>query len=259
MNNPLASSVGPGYFRRISEKNRESDLSRITDSRKDQKLVAGNKSEFPSKIFVINLDSRPDRWEFFKEHNQSLFDKFQVERFPAISGDDVPLAIFNSYISCMEHAFASDETVIIMEDDAYLVDGWEAKLDLAFNDLPEDWDVLIGNHYFFGHIELLSDHIAKPNGNASTINFALYRRSILDKIRCNMHLREGDKLDIDHFITSPDTPILNYTIWPMISREYASFSDHKKSVKDMTVRIRGNANLFQFIDSETYYPSLEGW
>jgi len=259
MNNPLSSNIGQGYFSRISEQNKKSDLSRIEDRRDEKILTPGNLSKFPSKIFVLNLDSREDRWESFKEHNKDLFDKFHVERFSAISGEDVPLAIFNSYIACMEHAFQSEETMILMEDDVYLVEGWEKKLMHAFLDLPEDWDVLIGNHYFFGNIELLSDHIAKPIGNASTTNFALYRKSILGKIKDNLHLRRDDKLDVDHFITSPDTPILNYTIWPMISREYPSFSDHKKSVKDMTVRIRGNSNLFQFIDSETYYPSLEGW
>jgi hypothetical protein len=66
-------------------------------------------------------------------------------------------------------------------------------------------------------------------------------------------------LDIDHFITNEKIPINNYTVWPMVSRESVSFSDNKGSVKDMTIRIREHAHLYQFIDSETYYPGLQDW
>jgi len=66
-------------------------------------------------------------------------------------------------------------------------------------------------------------------------------------------------LDIDHFITCEEVPINNFTIWPMVSREYTSFSDHKGKVKDMTMRIRENAYLYQFVDSHIYYPSLQDW
>jgi hypothetical protein len=72
-------------------------------------------------------------------------------------------------------------------------------------------------------------------------------------------LRSNFLRDIDHFITSEEVPINNYTVWPMISREYVSHSDHKNSVKDMTNRIRENAFLYQFVDSDTYYPSIPEW
>jgi hypothetical protein len=40
----------------------------------------------------------------------------------------------------------------------------------------------------------------------------------------------------------------------MVSREYLSHSDHAGKIKDMSMRVRENANLFQFIDSDKYYP-----
>jgi hypothetical protein len=259
MNDPLSSSVTKGYFRYFSAKNREADLACIKDLKDDKLILSNNPCKFPVKIYVINLDRREDRWIESNVRNLDLFSKIQVERFSAIELPNPVDAIFESFVGCLERGFETEETIIVMEDDAYLADGGFEKLRLAYESLPEDWDCLIGNHYFFGEIKVLSDHLAKPVGEASTLNFAVFRNTILEKIKQNMHLRQSVRMDIDHFITSDEVPINNYTVWPMISRESLSFSDHKKTVKDMTIRIRENASLFQFIDSETYYPGLRDW
>lgn len=259
MNDPLASSVTKGYFRYFSAKNREEDLQKIHDIKQGNSFFPNNPCEFPRKIYVINLDRREDRWMESNFINRELFSKIPVERFSAIELPNPVDAIFESFVRCLEKGFETQETIIIMEDDAYLAHGGLEKLSLAFDSLPEDWDCLIGNHYFFGEMNVLTDHLAKPVGEASTLNFAIFRNTILEKIKSNLHLRESVRLDIDHFITSDEVPINNYTVWPMISRESLSFSDHKKSVKDMTIRIREHAFLFPFIDSDTYYPGLEDW
>lgn len=259
MNDPLSSSNGTGTFRFLSKKNEESDKKRIIN-RKDEFLIKPNNfCPFPTEIYVLNLPEREDRWEKFQQMNLSLSEFFSVNRFLSNKGEDVVLSIFNSYVNCLEKAFETQETVIVMEDDGYVVTGGVEKLKLAFADLPEDWDVLIGNHYFFGEMNLLSDHLGKSTGLASTLNFAVYRNTILPKIKENLHLRVEDRLDFDHFLTHPMVPINNYTIWPMISREYVSFSDHKKEVANMEFRVRENSTLYQYVDSEKYYPSLEGW
>jgi GR25 family glycosyltransferase involved in LPS biosynthesis len=258
MDDPLRSSIGPGTFRVLSEKNKDSDLARIIDNR-DESLLYRNKISMPTVIIVLNLDERKDRWNEFQRINSEKLLNFNVIRFSASKGTDPKLAIFNSYVACLEEAFREYESIIIMEDDAYVLDGWEEKLASAFKSLPEEWDALIGNHYFFGSMEILNDHIARPTGIASTMNFGVYNKTILDKIKNNLHLRTDDRLDIDHFITSRETPIINFSIWPMIAREYISHSDHMNRTKDMTIRVREHANLFQFIDNDSYYPSLESW
>ena len=259
MNDPLASSVTKGYFRYFSAKNREADLTHIHDMRDHELITPNNPCKFPRRVYVINLDRREDRWLESNVINSDLFSKISVERFSAVELPNPVDAIFESFVKCLEKGFETEETIIIMEDDAYLVPGGWEKLHLAFASLPADWDCLIGNHYFFGDINVLSDHLAKPVGEASTLNFAIFRNTILDKIQNNMHLRESVRLDIDHFITSDEVPINNYSVWPMVSRESLSFSDHKKSVKDMSVRIREHASLFPFVDSDTYYPGLRDW
>ena len=259
MNDPLAISSGVGFFSAYSLKNKREDLQRIVDRISENTLIPNNTCKFPTTVKVINLEKRADRWENFQLHNQRIFEEFKVERFTALEEKDVVDAIFNSFVACLEESFKIHETVIVMEDDCYLATGGLEKLKASFHDLPRDWDCLIGNHYFISDIEVLTNHIAKPKNQASTLNFAVFRNTILEKIKNNIHLRGMLLRDIDHFITSEEIPINNYTVWPMISREYVSHSDHKNSVKDMTIRIRENAFLYQFVDSDTYYPSIIDW
>jgi hypothetical protein len=257
-----ASNYGPGDFRRICELNKERDLSRIVDISGDFNIEGENEVPFPSKAYILNLERRTDRWDEFNKRNEQLFSNFKVERFLAIEDQsDVPWAIFRSYLSLMEKAFVdeSQDSIVVMEDDAYLAEGAMEKIRLAYSQLPPDWDILIGNHYFFGKMGIITEHLAKPISTASTINFSIIRSTALQKIKDNIDMRKGDKMDIDHFITSEDTPINNYTIWPMVSREYLSYSDHKGCPKNMEFRIREHAYLFPFVDGDTYYPSLECW
>ena len=263
MNNPLGSAFG--NFKIRSQKNREEDEKSILDRRSEKLIKGKNPCQFPKKIFVINLSSRPDRWEEFKARNFYLLNEFDVQRWEAtptsLSCPNVVDAIFGSFISCMENAFLEDEVVAIMEDDAYLAEGGIDKLRFAWQDLPQDWDVLIGNHYFFGHIEILTDHLAKPTGRASTLNFCVIRKSCLQKARDHGGLRNSipSIRDIDHYFTSELVSINNYTVWPMVSREIPSFSDHKQKMLDSAVKIRENAFKYKFVDQDKYYSSLEGW
>jgi len=264
MNNPLGSSFGG--FRLKSLRNKLEDEKSIVDLRSQTNFESKNKCPFPTRVFVINKSDREDRLEKFKGNNSDLYQQFDVQRWEAVTpgwkpGTNVVDAIFQSFVSCMEFGFSEDESIIIMEDDVYLAKGGLEKLKSAWKDLPNDWDALIGNHYQFGTMEILTDHIAKPTDRASTANFGVYRRSVLQKIKDHEESRKGNpfKNDFDHFVTSNTVPINNYTVWPMISREISSFSDHRGKEMNIVGRIRENSFKYRFVDEDTYYPSLEGW
>jgi hypothetical protein len=259
MNNPLASSFGD--FRIRSLKNRQEDEKFLINSR-DSFIPGGNACPFPSKVYVIHREEREDRWEKFKSSNQNLFREFEVHKWGASTPNrnlpEVVDAIFDSFFRCIQNS--PDEAIIIMEDDSYLAEGGIEKIKQAWLDLPKDWDILIGNHYFFGSLEILTDHLAKPIGRASTLNFSIIRKSIIPKIEENLAKREMPSLrDFDHFVTSESIPINNFTVWPMVSREFPSFSDHKGKILDSTQKIRENAYKYLFVDQDSYYSSLEGW
>lgn len=259
MVNPLSPNIGPGYFSEISLKNKEEDLSKIIDLREEIKLNLAPYN-LPKKVLVINLPEREDRWLAFKIKNEDLFERFDVEKVPGVAEKFAPDGIFKAHVNCMKIAEEMGEPIIVMEDDCELASGWFEKLNSSFKELPSNWDVLIGNHYFFSSIEILTDNLAKPKMHASTANFVIYNVSCYQKVNSYKHLREDlSLLDVDHFLTSEKVPINNYSIWPMISREFVSVSDHYKKIRNMEHRIREHANQFQFIDSDIYYPSIECW
>lgn len=263
MNNPLASSFGD--FKIKSQKNRDNDEKSLVDRRDEGLIKSGNQCQFPKNLFVINLASRPDRWEEFQTRNLNLFQNFNVQRWEAtsisLSIPNVVDAIYFSFLNCLEDSLLKNESIVIMEDDAYLADGAMEKLKLAWMDLPEDWDVLIGNHYFFGELEILTDNLAKPRGRASTANFCIFKNTSLSKIKDYALLRDSypSIRDFDHYITSEMVPINNFSVWPMVSREISSFSDHKQKKLDSSIKIRENAFKYKFIDQDPYYSSIEGW
>jgi len=259
MRTPLSPGVSPGYFSQMSLNNKEDDLAKIVDCkggfRKDLKAF-----DLPSKALVINLPEREDRWMNFKIKNDNLFQKLNVERVNGIVEKFPPDGIFKSHLKCMKLAKKIGEPILVLEDDCELAQGWFEKIKKVFQELPADWDVLIGNHYFFSEIEILTEHLAKPRTQASTANFVIYNHSCHDAVVKNLHLRkELDLYDVDHLLTSEETSISNYTIWPMVAREFISISDHYKKIRNMEFRVREHSFQFQFVDSDIYYPSIECW
>ena len=259
MNNPLGTSFGD--FKLRSEKNRQEDEKCILDERSNF-TPGGNSCTFPTKVYVIHRSERQDRWERFRSANKELFDTFEVLPWEASTpNQNIPTvvdAIFESFFSCIKNS--PDESIIIMEDDAYLAEGGIEKIKHAWKDLPEDWDVLIGNHYFFGSIRVLSDHLAKPVERGSTANLIVVRKTIIPKMEENLSQRSTPSLrDFDHYVTSETIPINHFTIWPMVSREFSSFSDHRGKFLDSSQKIREHAFKYLFIDQDSYYSSLEGW
>lgn len=263
MIHPLVSSAK--NLQLIARRNRPQDEECLLDHKQRFSPLGKNTCTFPTKAYVINKSDRLDRWEKFCSSNSLLFENFEVQRWeaslPSREFPEVRDAIFQSYICCLENSLESEEIVIIMEDDSYLVEGSIEKIKQSWGDLPENWDVLIGNHYFFGEMEILTDHLAKPVHQASTINFGIFRRSVLPKIKKNLHLRDNlvSIKDFDHFLTSEIVPIENYTIWPMISREFPSYSDHKGKFLNSDLKIIEHAYKYKFIDGDKFYPSLPGW
>jgi glycosyl transferase family 25 len=106
---------------------------------------------FPSKVYCINLDRRPDRWqqvsEQFTKHN------LQVERFAAIdwklAGVPPIVAPTLSHYQVIQKAKAEGiNDVLIFEDDAVLHEHFILWLNICKAHLPDNWDMLYlaGSH-----------------------------------------------------------------------------------------------------------------
>lgn len=248
MNNPLA--VGSPDFRRLSELNRTADEANIVYTKRDYET---NTKPFPTQIYVLNLPEREDRWLKFVSMNAELFKNFSVSRFPAFKMQDVQEAIFTSFKTCVKQA--TFDSFIVMEDDAFLVEGAVEHIMSIWNEIPGDWDVIFGNHYFYSKLEIFNDYVAKPIGRASTANFGIYSMSLIEKLEDLSMRNDGSLKEWDHFLTgNPD--INNYVLWPMISRESPGFSDHQQREMNINLRLREHKYRFNFLDNEKFYSDI---
>ena len=117
------------------------------------------------KVFVINLDCRPDRMEKFKQQKIEL----PYERFPAVNGYKLVSTpqlqrIFDgndynmrkgmvgcalSHIQlCVNLANSPEQDMyLILEDDVTFVPDFRKKFVHAISQLPPDWDILYLGHH----------------------------------------------------------------------------------------------------------------
>jgi hypothetical protein len=93
---------------------------------------------------IINLSSRPDRWEAFQKNWKG----FPVIREEAIQMENVYHAVFLKHRELLEQAKARGEThILIMEDDAVPVEDWKHRWETQLKpylDAREDWEVFNG-------------------------------------------------------------------------------------------------------------------
>lgn len=113
------------------------------------------------RIVCINLDRRTDRWQCFQEHLADADWPFgRVERFSAIDGHQVPTpkwwragagawGCHQSHVAVMQRAIQDGVgSLLILEDDIVLIDGFAERVGAFLSMLPQDWDGLMlgGQH-----------------------------------------------------------------------------------------------------------------
>jgi len=121
-----------------------------------------NPFDYFDKIFCINLDSRPDRWETV----QTEFDKVgildRVERVSAVTKEQIPyhpgghnrhsenydlvgaFAVSLSHHSCLVRAMESNvSNYLVFEDDVCFEKYDEEYLKLCLSELPSDWKLFL--------------------------------------------------------------------------------------------------------------------
>ena len=96
-------------------------------------------NDFFSKIYCINLDRRPDRWEESLKEFERL--NIDVNRVSAIDGGASGLTQTN-YNILNEAILNNYENILILEDDVKFIDCFYEKFNNKMGYLPKDWDLL---------------------------------------------------------------------------------------------------------------------
>src|SRR5919197_5147239 len=97
---------------------------------------------FFDRIYVINLNRRPDRWRGICTQLERFGVQHRVTRIQG--GDDLPgaLGCFDSHLNCLKRAQDDDaKTPLILEDDALFMPGWPSRIDSDIVELPMSWDL----------------------------------------------------------------------------------------------------------------------
>jgi len=128
-------------------------------------------NDYFDKIYCLNLDKRKDRWIKTKKK----LDEFgiNVERFPAIDGDDLTDEQLKKYdkinkyeIGCMlshygiikEAKEKHYKRILIFEDDVMFIENFKSKFLQMINKIP-DWKLLYlgGSQHNWDDIEFIDD------------------------------------------------------------------------------------------------------
>ncbi len=130
-------------------------------------------NDYFSKVILINLDRREDRLEKISTQLDNLGITF--ERFSAIDGKELGInPIAAGTMSHQKVLEANPESrILVLEDDAEFVDGFNEKFAEAIEHLPNDTDIFylgallpkhtgkvenIGNKYWFKQIMSTGSH-----------------------------------------------------------------------------------------------------
>ena len=127
-------------------------------------------NKFFDKIFCINLDRRPDRWEAslreFEKH------RLTVERFPAVDGRALKIktrllpgevGVVLSHKELLQHAKAQGyQKILILEDDIEFSDTFTQDWDNWSNEIPHYWEMLyLGGNLVGWSPEKVTRHVFK--------------------------------------------------------------------------------------------------
>lgn len=180
-------------------------------------------------VLTINGSGRYDK---FIENN--FIDKEDFIPYWGISNpNDTPTAIFDNYLKIFETRLGDSEILFIIEDDVKLLPGWRESIIKSMSQLPKEWDILSGNFSNLEKIIQIGQELIKPIGNISSMNFTIFHRRGIEKIKSNLELRKISPYNhIDRYCFSERLNLNCYGAWPMICREIPGYSFNRKMLTD---------------------------
>jgi GR25 family glycosyltransferase involved in LPS biosynthesis len=150
-------------------------------------------NSFFDEVYLINLKHREDRFEQFRQ--MADCNRFHFRRIEAINKTDLhlstgqaveendrrmgELACKMSHVEAINAAIENNhESILIFEDDADLLFGWEEKLIKSIADLPADWEMFyLGVNDINKTKQFVTNHLCKIWTGYTTHAYAIHERA----------------------------------------------------------------------------------
>ena len=215
-------------------------------------------NKYFDKIYCINLDSRPDRWEECLIEFKKIGIQNHIERFPAISLHPGIAGCTKSHYEIVKLAKKNNyKNVLIFEDDvSFTSNNFFDILEKSFSQLTNQnlvYDLL----YLGGNLNpdntinyLIDDNLAKltycKTTHAYAINSSVYNKFINDFKNIdwgdnnNWFHGNQNRLNIDVWLYRNFQTLGNvYGVYPCLAEQRLSFSN--------------------LLNQESYFPMKENW
>jgi glycosyl transferase family 25 len=196
------------------------------------------------KVYLINLDRRPDRLDNFQKQVEK-YNLGEYERISAVDGKEVNLDNYTKNIlpgelglvltnlNIIKDAKQNNyKNILILEDDCSFTDEI-LNIDEYFDVLPLDWDMLYmgGNHNT--HMNMpepikVNEKVVKLHSTYST-HFIGIKETLFDHIEIILSKYQVP-LDVSYVKLQKIFNI--YSFYPAIAKQMVDFSDIQNSITD---------------------------
>lgn len=184
-------------------------------------------NQYFDKIYCINLDKRPDRWEKSKLQFDNL--NIEVERFSAFEPDSGSnklrkgeLGVLLSNLAILKEAKEKNyNSILIFEDDVEFHPQFGQLFDSFYNEVPANWDMIYfgGNHV--GGASQVSINILKIYGSYA-IHSIVVRNTMFDWLIENIAKAEKP---VDVYYADLHRSHNVYCFYPHLAWQRPDFSD----------------------------------
>jgi glycosyl transferase family 25 len=194
-------------------------------------------NEFVEKIYCINLDRRPDRWqrceEIFKQHEIVATRAVAVDGKSLLTGvlPHGALGVLRSNLAVLRGAVERDmDSIAIFEDDIELDDHFNEKFDEYIKLVPKDWAfIYLGGSNKKSPLPV-NEHISKLKKTYGAYA-VIIRSSIFDTL-INLLSKEDTHLDFVYARMHSKYP--SYIMNPFLAWVRNDYSDINERFIDVS-------------------------
>lgn len=202
------------------------------------------------KIYCVNLDRRPDRWEECLE--QFYIHNLEVSRFSAVDAknipeivkrvDKIPGLVYGAVGCGRSHRLIIEsakndnlDNILILEDDVQFHDDLNIMFSEFIQEVPDDWDILFlgGNHSLNNiwqrePVTKISEHVYKLVFCYATHAYAVRKKAYDKIIECL--LPENDRGDV--LFSHAQVQLNTYILRPHLAWQRPSYSDVEENFEN---------------------------